>query len=176
VVRDVQPIGPYKDVVRMPSPTDSDKLLRSETFVQMGVQVDTFRKLLEFGLATAIAQYYGNVQEGLAFADDVVHLFKGLERPLMHESNMQADRDMLMYSWVPRRDWEWDRSTQMPKARTPAPNRVFTVTVRPFPQEDEYRVAGIVLHWGWKDEDSMLRGAPVDPKERFSTKVWSKRK
>lgn len=175
-MRDVEPVGPYKDLVLVPSPAETDRVLHREHFVRMGVLTTTLRRMVEFNLATAIAQYYGNVQEGLMFADDVVHLFKGLERPLMDGENMQADRDMLMYSWVPGWDWEWDRSSQLPKPRTPPAERVFTITARPFAQPDEYGAVGVVLHWGWKDEDSMLKGAPVDPKERFSTKVWSKRK
>ena len=51
----------------------------------------------------------------------------------------------------------------LPRERTPPPERVFTITARPFAKADEHNVVGTILHWGWKDEDSMLKGALVDP-------------
>ena len=107
------------------------------------------------------------------FVDGVIHLFRGLTRPLMHRGNMTADRDVLVYSWVPMWDWEW-RGNDVGNIRPPS-NKVFTVIVRPFEKPDSDGILGEVLHWGWMDESPSLKGAPVDHETRFTELVWSKR-
>jgi hypothetical protein len=93
-LRDFQPIGPYVDVISVPSPNDRNRFLSHdrERFIKLGLEEATIDRLRRFGLATTVAQYYGNVQEGLFFADDVVHLFRGLKRPLMHLDNVRGDQ------------------------------------------------------------------------------------
>ena len=177
-MRDFQPIGPYADVISVPSPNDRNRFLSRdrERFVNLGLLDQTIDRFRRFGLATTIAQYYGNVQEGLFFVDDVVHLFRGLERPLMHLDNVRGDQDVLVYSWVPRWNWAWDHATQYPDPTSPPPNRVFIVNARPLAERDEYGVDGVVLHWAWVHEDPTLKGAPLDSATRFTETVWSKRK
>jgi hypothetical protein len=174
-VRDVTPVHPYKDIVMVPSPTDRDSHLRFESFVRMGVRTEIFRRMRDLSLKSAIAQYYGNVQDGMIFAD-MIHLFRGLERPLMQNDNMHADRGMLMFSWVPRWDWELNWDTQYPERVTPPPQRVFTVIAHLFEKPDEHEVVAELLHWTWIQEDWTLKGAPIDWEDRFAEKLWTKRK
>src|SRR5206468_3120338 len=108
--------------------------------------------------------------------DDVVHLFRGLNRPLMHLDNLSGDQDVFVYSWVPRWNWVWNTATQNPEPIPPPPNRVFMVITRQFAKRDAHGVDGVVLHWPWVHEDPTLKGAPVDWATRFTEIVWSKRK
>ena len=174
-MRNIEPIGEYQDVISVPPPADSSNTLRREDYVRMGVPLAVFDRLRQYGLATAVAQYYGIVQEGLHFAD-TVHLFRGLQRPLMDEEDEDGDKRMFVYSWVPRNDYEWDWSSQMPRPRTPPAHLVFVVLAKPYDSPDEHGVHGVVLHWGWIAEDPWLPSAPIESRERFTERVWTKHK
>lgn len=173
-MRNVTPLGVHKDIVLVPNRHERD-WLRPDRFVRAGVSVETFRRMARLSLATAIAQYYGNVQAGFAEAT-TMHLFRGLERPLMHDGNMQADQDMLIYTWAATLDWEWNWKTQTPEPRKPPKGKVFKVVVRPYAESDENEVMGVILHWAWDEEDPVLRGAPINWEERYAEKIWSRRR
>ena len=159
----------------MPSPDDTGPYLDYARFVRLGVHKETFQRLRDFGGATPIAQYYGLVQQGLIYAD-IAHLFRGVNRPLMDGDNEEADKHILIYSWVPQCDWEWDRSTSRPVRRSPPANRVFAVQARQYVTPDEHGAVGAVLHWSWIAEDRVLRAAPVNWDSRYTEKIWTKLK
>jgi len=67
--------------------------------VKLGLRSQTLTQYTGRLLASVVAQYYGLVQDGMVFAR---HVFRGLERPLNHADNMNADRDVLCILGVPR--------------------------------------------------------------------------
>jgi hypothetical protein len=167
-------VGAYKPILA-PSPFDRGTVLQFENFVEMGVHPETLRRLGRHKLATAVAQYYGNVQQGMLVAD-VVHLFRGIERELMHLDNEDGDEDVYVFSWRPRRDWEWDFRAHIPRRLEAATDRVFVVQARLFEKSNEQGLVGEVLHWTWIAEDSKLKGAPEDWQTRYAEFLWTKHK
>src|SRR5205809_768208 len=99
--REFRPIGIYADVTDAPSPIDPKRT------VKLGVRSSTFRVYWQRRLTTAIAQYYGIVQDRMASAK---HLFQGLRRPLMLEADENADQAVLVYTWRPLYDVIWGGS------------------------------------------------------------------
>lgn len=168
-LRKIQPVGPYRDIVEARSP--DDELL----FVKLGLREESFQQLSRHNLPTAVAQYYGLVQDGLPQA---VHAFKGLNRPLMLAHDMEADKNVVIYTWRPVEDYVWmgGRSEGKPVAKIPPPNRVFVVLVREenadFPRVG--RVIGSVEKWNWVKEDPRLPHAPVDWESRYNARLWSR--
>ena len=84
-MRNVNPIGPYKDCVSALSPDDWQRTIK------LGVRTDTFQQYAGRGLATVIAQYYGIVQTGLPSAQ---HAFKGLNRKLLDEEDVPKGKSL----------------------------------------------------------------------------------
>jgi hypothetical protein len=170
-MRNIRRLAPYVDITDGRAPSNPDLLVR------LGVRETCFQQLSKYGLATTIAQYYGLVQDGLL---EAVHLFEGIKRPLMHGDDKNADKAVLVYSWRPEVDFEWDGSQQegWPVERIPPLGRVFVVLVRPEPDPKEYsgvgKVLGSIDKWNWVKEDPNLAGAPVDWAERYDRKVWSR--
>jgi hypothetical protein len=166
VVRIAGRTGPYFEVLAAPSPDDP-----SQT-VKVGVRNDTFQRYRKHGLVTSIAQYFGIVQEGLA---ETQHLFRGLERPLMHDADMDADERVLVYAWRPYCDYEWSGGPWDGNIipREPPPNRVFVVLVKE-EKPNEFGVYGSIEKWNWIMEDSRLKDAPVEWDVRYGKKLWSK--
>ncbi len=120
-----------------------------------------------------IAQYYGIVQTGLLAAQ---HAFKGLNRKLLDEDDIQAEEEMVVYSWRPPADYIWSGSISdgMPVRIVPPPSgKVFVVLARIDPQ-DENGIEGSIRRWNWVREDSRLPQAPVDWLARYRTNLWSK--
>ena len=72
--------------------------------IKLGLLADDLKKLGERHLATAIAQFYMLVCPGLILAK---HIFRGLERPLYCDGDMEADGNKLIYSRKPSFDYEW---------------------------------------------------------------------
>ena len=167
-MRDATPTGLYWDLVDASSPSNQDVTVR------FGIRRDTFQRVLEFRLATLVAQYYGIVQNGLIGA---AHLFKGLKRPLLHDGNIDGDQNVLIYSWRPRFDWEWTggRHDGQPRPLDPPPRRAFVVLVRQEPTQDEHQVVGSIEHWNWVEEQSERKGAPIDSATRYTEHLWSRR-
>lgn len=166
-MRDIRSGGLYKDIVDAPSPIDP------QSTVKLGVRVDTFRQYVKRGQRSAVAQYYGIVQEDLMLAR---HLFRGLKRPMMHNGNMRADQDVFIYTWRSLVDYEWAGTPQygrpQPITSFP-PTRVFVVLVRE-EEPDENGVIGSIEHWNWVREDPDLAHAPVNWADRYGKKVWSR--
>jgi len=166
-MRSIQRIGPYIDIIEAWSPFDSGLV------VKVGVREESFQQLVHHNLATAVAQYYGIVQDGLLQA---VHAFQGLKRPLMHGDDMRADEGVFIYSWRSELDYVWtgSRFAGHPAQRTPPPNLVFVVLVREEQQPNDFKVFGSVERWNWVKQDPRLKHSPVDWKERYGRKLWSR--
>jgi hypothetical protein len=170
-MKDIQPVGPYGDIVDARSPQDP------VLAVKLGLRRDNFDRVLHHSLPTAVAQYYGIVQHGLFQA---VHAFKGLNRPLMHGDDMEADKSILVYSWRPENDYVWIGSRFDGKviSKTPPSGRVFVVLVREEPEPNKYTGVGTIFgsieKWNWVKEDPTFPHAPVDWQERYTSKLWSR--
>lgn len=166
-MRDFQRTGIYDDTVEAPSPNDP------QSTVKLGVRSATIRQYRGRGLATAIAQYYGIVQDGMLSAQ---HAFRGLKRPLALGEDMDADRGVVVYTWRSLVDYEWQGSPHdgLPVALTPLPGRVFVVLVREEPGADTGRVYGSIERWNWVNQDPELPHAPVGWKLRYGEKLWSR--
>ena len=158
--------GPYFEILEAPSPENPAQK------VSLGVRYDTFLRLVKLGLGTPVAQYYNIVQGGLIGAE---HAFRGLERPLMHDGDMDADETVIIYSWRPNRDWEWQgsRFSEQVISSEPPSNRVFVVLVREEPP-NAFGVFGSIEKWNWIMEDTELKDAPVEWNVRYGKKLWSK--
>lgn len=165
-MRSIRRLGPYADALEAPSPDDP------KTVVKLGVRSETFRYYQERRLNSAIAQYYGIVQDGMPSA---WHAFRGLNRPLMDADDVHADQRVVVYTWRSPDDYEWAGTPQCghPVRMEPPPRRVFVVLVR---QEDpnEYGLFGSIDRWNWVREDPGLSQAPVDWSKRYGTKLWSR--
>jgi hypothetical protein len=166
-MRDLKRTGPYKDIVEAPSTEDPGRT------VKLGVRQDTFQKYAGRRLRTAVAQYYGIVQDGLHLAR---HCFRGLKRPLMLGENIHADEDVWVYTWRSSTDYEWVGSAQdgMPEQISAVPDGiVFAVLVRE-QTKDEFGVVGTIEHWNWVRQDRNLPHAPIEWQNRYGRKLWSR--
>ena len=165
-MRAIRRVGIYADVVDGRSPEDA------KNGVLLGIRNDSFQQYVKRGLASPIAQYYGIVQEDLMLAR---HLFRGLKRPLMHNGNMQADRNVLVYSWRSVVDYKWVGTPLdgHPERMNPPPGQVFVVIVRE-EQSKENDILGSIERWNWVREDPQLAHAPVDWQQRYGTHLWSR--
>ncbi len=168
-MRTVQPVGPYVDTLEARAP-DNPALV-----VKLGLRQDSFSQDLHHNLHTVVAQYYGIVQESLLSA---VHAFKGLNRPLMHGDDMEADKSVIVYSWRSHFDYVWtgSRFDGKPIEKIPPPNRVFVVLVREEQQPNDFGVFGSIEKWNWIKEDPDLLGAPLEWPDRYGKKLWSRNK
>ncbi len=133
--------------------------------MRFGVKQTTFELYYAVQWFSPIAQYYGLVQDGLTEAR---HLFRGVTRPLLQNGDMNADERVIAYTWRPALDWEWSGTPwDGEPVEMPAPtNAVFFVQVLEHDQ-DEHGISGAIAHWGWLDEDQVLKHAPVEWKERY---------
>jgi len=129
------------------------------------------------GWITPLAQFYGIVQEGLIVAE---HAFRGLNRPMRYEENMEADQSIVVYAWAARNDYEWlgpPYSNGEPTPKPALPGRIFVVLVREESTKEEEngkQIMGTIEKWNWVREDGELRGAPIDWKVRYAKKLWSR--
>jgi hypothetical protein len=166
-MRSIQRAGLYKDTVDAPSPQDAALIIK------FGARKEIFQEYARRGQRSAIAQYYGIVQDGLILAR---HAFRGLRRPLMLGGDMHADETVLVYTWRSEVDYEWAGTPQYgrPQPISPPPaGRVFVVLVRE-EEPDENGVFGSIEKWNWVREDPRLRHAPVDWEQRYGTRLWSR--
>jgi hypothetical protein len=170
-MREIRPIGPYRDVLEGRAPE------LSSLVVNLGLRQDSFEQILHHNIFTMVAQYYGIVQDGLLNA---IHAFRGLKRPLMHGDDKEADKSVLVYSWRAEIDFVWSggRFDGKPIEKIPPSNRVFVVLVREEKQPNNYTevgdIFGSVERWNWVKEDPTLPHAPVDWRERYGEKLWSR--
>src|SRR5262245_43695505 len=137
-MRPSRPCASYDDVVEAYSAEDPQRL------VKYGLGPEVFIRMRRYGLATPIAQYYGIVQDGLR---DAVHLFRGLNRPLLSSGDMRADESILIYSWRPQCDFVWSGSPPngLPNEMSAPPHHVFVVL--------------IASNAGRKSEEANIRGS-----------------
>ncbi|MFZ0477909.1 MAG: hypothetical protein WAL71_02080 [Terriglobales bacterium] len=121
-----------------------------------------------------MAQFYGIVQDGLIGAQ---HAFRGLNRPMCYEDNMEADQTILVYSWRPSADYEFlgeGPAYDLIEMR-PVQGRAFVALVREEKVKQENTLTeGTIEKWNWVGEDPELPGAPIDWKIRYAKKLWSK--
>jgi hypothetical protein len=166
-MREPQRVGPYLDIVDARDPENS--LLA----VKVGILDTSFQQVLHHHRATLVAQYYGIIQSGLM---DAVHVFRGLNRPLLHDGNKAADDSVLAYCWRPKEDFIWVHAqfSGHPISKQPPPNRVFVVLVREESQPNDYGVFGSIEHWSWLAEDPNLPLAPSEHLDRYKTRLWSR--
>jgi hypothetical protein len=170
-MRPIRPVGPYRDTVEARSPNNPALV------VKLGIREESFKQFLHHNLLTAVAQYYGIVQDGILNA---IHAFRGLKRPLMHGDDKEADKSVLVYSWRSDTDFVWvgSRFDGKPIEKVPPPNRVFVVLVREEKPPNHYpkvgNVIGSIERWNWVKEDPLLPHAPVDWQERYGERLWSR--
>jgi hypothetical protein len=170
-MKNIKRVGPYVDILDARSPENPLSV------VKVGVRNDSFEGLVHQHLFTTVAQYYGIVQDGIL---DAIHAFMGLNRPLMHAGDMEADRNVIVYSWQPKVDYTWagGRFDGSPTSKTPPPNRVFVVLVRQDNNPESYpgfgSIFGSIERWNWVMEDPDLPLAPVDWQNRYKQKLWSR--
>jgi hypothetical protein len=166
-MRAIRRVGIYADVVEAPSPEDH------RNTVSLGIRTVRFQEYVKRGLASAIAQYYGIVQDDLMLAR---HVFRGLRRPLLHNGDMRADKDVLVYTWRSAVDYKWVGTPQQghPERMNPPPkDQVFVVLVR-VEKANDHGILGSIERWNWIREDPTLPHAPVDWQQRYGIKLWSR--
>jgi len=156
----------YFDVVDAPCPTDPNSTIR------IGIRQERFQYFKDFGLRTAVAQYYGIVRPGLILAR---HVFRGLKRPLMLGGNMSADKNVLIYSWRPLWDYEWMGTPDQgyPTTKNPPLYRVFVTLVRE-KEPNSDGISGSIERWNWVIEDPEQPHAPIESAERYGECLWSR--
>lgn len=171
-MRAIQRVGPYVDIVEAYDPENSALV------VKLGLREDSFQQNVENALATTIAQYYGIVQDGLLNA---VHLFRGLKRRLLLDDDTEADKNVLIYTWRPEVDYVWvgSRFDGKPVLKVPPADRVFVVLIREEKQPNEYAgvgpIFGSIEKWNWVKEDPSLPHAPIEWRDRYTEKIWSRK-
>ncbi|HEY4361907.1 MAG TPA: hypothetical protein VGN17_13095 [Bryobacteraceae bacterium] len=153
-----------KYTVEAPSPRDSSRV------VKLGVRIETISLYTGREWFSKIAQLLCIVRHGLG---DTKHVFQGLKRPLMHDSDALGDQKVFVYSWKPRNNAVWvggrDNGELMEHAAPPG--QVFTVLVR---EQDVLGVSGTIENWAWIFEDPSVPNAPMECKSRFDKSVWSR--
>lgn len=167
-VREAAITALYFDVVEAPSPIDP-----SQT-VKYGLRRATVQAFGRAGWKTPMAQFYGIVQDGLISAQ---HAFRGLNRPMSYENNMEADQTILVYSWAPSIDYEYlgeGDACDLAEIK-PSPGKAFVALVREEKIKlENSQTEGTIEKWNWVLGDSELRGAPIDWKIRYAEKLWSR--
>jgi hypothetical protein len=142
--------------------------------VQFALLADDLKIYGYRGQFTAIAQFYELVIPGLILAK---HIFRGLERPLCCDDNMEADERKLIYTRKPQFDFEWIGGPHgSPVRRSVPPGKVFVVIISPNEKHIETfpEIAGWIERWNWVDEDSGLSEAPTNWVDRYREKLWTR--
>lgn len=123
------------------------------------------------GMGTSVAQFYSIVAPGIILAR---YIFRGLRRPLSDNGDPHADRQKLVYSWKPARDYEWHGNgfTGGPVEMGPPDGRVFVVLVSPNSCADFPEVDGWLERWNWVRADHLRADAPTDAENRYEDQLW----
>jgi hypothetical protein len=100
------------------------------------------------------------------------HIFKGLRRPMKVGRNGHADRDFLVYCWLPERDCEFNIQTKAVQYLQVSMNQVFVTIVQPY-TEPVHGMRGEVVRWYWLDEDNHLALAHMNYQGRYNQHVWN---
>lgn len=141
--------------------------------INLGVLRSTSQLWHGAWLLTYLGQYHGHVQGQLMQA---AHLFRGVKRPFALGDDMNADRHVLVYSWVPGCDWVCHGSAAgvFPVATNAPSGRVFTVLANQYADVDEHGVSGSIEDFCWVREDPRLAGAPISYDTRYVEGLWSR--
>lgn len=167
----IERVGPYVHIIEARSPENH------LSHVKVGIIQSSMTDNVGHALSVKCAEFYGIVQEGLV---DAVHAFRGLNRPLLHGDDMEADKRVVAYSWRPKFDYVWShgRFHGNPTPRIPPNHVVFVVLVREDEKPQTYPGHGLIFgsveHWSWIAEDPTLAGAPIEYEERYAKKLWSR--
>ena len=141
----------------------------------LALPVTDLRAMAERGHTAAIAQFYGLLQNKMHLTE---HVFRGLERKLYSDGNMNGSASKLVYTRKAAYDWVWVGSkTDGRPMQIAAPAAcVFAVFVSPNVRHrsDYPNVDGWINHWTWIDEDIAKPGAPENWSERFTKQVWTR--
>lgn len=121
------------------------------------------------GHRSQLAQLIYLVFEGMATP---AHIFSGLKRPMKVGGNYHADRDFLVYCWLPERDCEFNIQTNNVQFLQVSMNQVFVTIVKPY-TEPIRGVSGEIIRWSWVDEDNVLALAPVNYQDRYGKHMWN---
>ena len=161
-------------IIRIPAPiVTSDGVTKIGA---LGYLCKDLAVIAQRGETNLIASFIGNVARGVILTQ---HIFRGLDRPLLTDGNVNADGDILVYSRKPAVDWEWkgDRFAGKPVAVDPQlPGLVFVVIVSPNVRHIEKfsSIDGWVSAWNWVQEDSGLPEAPIGWVDRYREKIWTR--
>jgi hypothetical protein len=139
------------------------------------VTMDVLRGLGGRKQFSSIAQLYGLVVPGLILSE---HLFQGLNRNLYCDEGLNGDEDKFVFSRKPAYDFYWEGGITGTEEKCLAPaNQVFVVLIsKNINHKDKFPdVSGWVERWNWVDEDSELRGAPINWLDRYNDILWSKK-
>lgn len=154
----------FYTIIEAPDPDDRNKR------VKLGVRHETVKQLKDAQLWTSMALLVDVVGHNLPFA---AHVFRGLKRPLFDGKDMNADQDVVIYSFTPEEDVYWVNaadggySSRLP----PPPGRTFVVLVK-LEKGLPNGVVGTIEHWNWVHMDPILHDAPDKYGSRYSEKVW----
>lgn len=143
--------------------------------VKLGMLSSEFQKYGERGQANLIAQFYKLVSPGMILSR---HIFRGLERPLYCDENMEGDKNKLIYSRKPSFDYEWiGGKSGKPIERVAPAGKVFTVIVSPnMRHKDKFSsIYGWIERWNWIEEDTGLSEAPMNWVDRYKEKIYTGR-
>jgi hypothetical protein len=126
------------------------------------------------GLGTKFVQFYNLVMPQLI---DAKYIFQGLRRRLYNDDQQDGDKEKLIYTWRPKKDYHWEREEGKPgKCVTldARPGFVFAVIASPnLRAGPEYKdVACFIEAWNWLEEDSASPGAPVEWVDRYDQRLW----
>lgn len=152
-----------------------DKLTNNLIDVKFGLSLASLEKRAANHLFTEIAQFYTIVNDGLILTR---HAFSGLERPLYCNDSSNGDKEKLVYTRKPTKDYEWSGGRDGKPIRKDAPKgNVFAVFISPNLDQDTYpNIKGWIEHWTWIEEDQGLSEAPINWVDRFNKKIWTQEK
>ena len=142
---------------------------------QFGLPADTMKEYGRRRQATAIAQFYTLVNNGLIMAK---HIFQGVERDLYSDDDIDADKQKLVYTWKPVSDYIWTGGANGHPDRVKAPeDSIFAVLISPnHKHRDQYpMISGWIERWNWISEDAYLSEAPINWVDRYNNKLWSRK-
>lgn len=167
---DVKEAGEYFCCVKARKPQSAAASDGSPETSTYGVSKSLFQTLGQHELRSYIAQFWGIVEPGLILAE---YCFRGLKRGLHFDGDHDAAEKIVVYSWKPKHDYEWDKDQFSGRIVEHAAIQglVFVVLTRPFSAEED-GVFGVILRWNWVRESSVLHYAPIDYKDRYEEKLW----
>lgn len=142
--------------------------------VRFGILESTLKEYGRRGQKTVMAQFLRIVIDELS---SPMHCFRGLERDLYCDGDLEADERKLVYSMKPKNDaiWTGKRTDGEVRMLLPPSNTVFVIIVSPnIKHQDKYpEVYAWINRWNWVGEDPSLPGAPKNWVDRYTEKLYS---